>query len=525
MIMLTTMACMCMCMSSGMMTGRALAIVKRPLVCCAQSDLARNPNNQAFWHSRQYKQRPADWREKALELKRSGRMTADANAAASTMKPKEQFIGKVMRAVQLSAKQVLGPKTLVLKAGSLKKHTDIATSDLDIYLEMADPMTGKQKGELTENLRKNVGKRVRKVQERPKSIKLFGANGMTVDIVPSKSTFRDPVKMPTPPPKAQFHNNPKAQVAVRTLKQYSEQHKKQWQGRIIERAVLEAQHAKAGQNAAELHDSALKKLRPQAVSRQDAVRPQETVRQPEAARQQAAAQAKATEAKRRRKAAAELERRREFRGVHCAFSISNAHATDDLAGRAFSLKTVTHLTLVGEGFFMARENCGSFWTGLPAALHSRLVNEGLNTQGAVKYVAAGPDGQYYADVGSSIWWSVTCSDSFDEVMEEADSSISRVAFGPQGSWIILYSDGESAWEGIPTGLHNKLRSRNPRLSKPVEVALGQNETWYVKFADGTYDYCLPSEVAREFEEWQEAGWQVSNVLLNSANGDWLLRYS
>ena len=105
-------------------------------------------------------------------------MTADANAAASKTKPKEQFIGKVMKAVQNSAKQVLGPKTLVLKAGSLKKHTDIATSDLDIYLEMTDPMTRKQKGELTEDLRKNVGKRVRKVQERAKSIKLFGANGM-----------------------------------------------------------------------------------------------------------------------------------------------------------------------------------------------------------------------------------------------------------------------------------------------------------------------------------------------------------
>ena len=134
-----------------MMTGRALAIVKRPLVCCAQSDLARNPNNQAFWRSRQYEERPADWQEKALELKRSGRMTADANAAASKTKPKEQFIGKVMKAVQLSAKQVLGPKTRVLKAGSLKKHTDIATSDLDIYLDMTDPMTQKQKGELKSN--------------------------------------------------------------------------------------------------------------------------------------------------------------------------------------------------------------------------------------------------------------------------------------------------------------------------------------------------------------------------------------
>ena len=252
--MLITMACM----SSGMMTGRALAIVQRPLVCCAQSDLAMNPNNQAFWRSRQYKQRPADWQERALELKKSGRMEADANANASKPKPTKQFIGKVMKAVRQSAKQVLGPKTQVLMAGSLKKHTDIASSDLDIYLEIADePMTRKQKQELTEDLRKNVGKRVREVQERAKSIKLFGANGMTVDIVPSKSTFRDPDKMPTPPPKKGFHNNTKAQVAVRILK---EQYKKQWKGMTIERAVLEAQRAKAGQNAAELHDRALEKL-------------------------------------------------------------------------------------------------------------------------------------------------------------------------------------------------------------------------------------------------------------------------
>ena len=119
----------------------------------------------------------------------------------------------------------------------------------------------------------------------------------------------------------------------------------------------------------------------------------------------------------------------------------------------------------------------------------------------------------------------TCSNGFVEAINDADSSISRVAFGPHYSWIVLYSDGSSAWEGLPTKLHNKLRSRNPRLSKPVEVALGQDETWYVKFSDGRYDYCLPRDVAKSIEQWIEAGWEVSNVLLNSANGDWLFRYA
>ena len=237
----------------------------------------------------------------------------------------------------------------------------------------------------------------------------------------------------------------------------------------------------------------------------------------------------AAEAECQRVAAADLERRREFRGLHChdAFSIGNGQAADQMMRRSNSLKTVTQLTLLGEGFFMARENGNSFWSQLPGALRSELVTRGLNTQGAVKYMAGGPHGQYYAQAGTTLLWSGTCSDSFSEAIRERPRgrSISRVAFGPQYSWIILYTDGSSAWEGIPTRLHNKLRSRNPRLSKPVEVALGQNETWYVKFEDGRYDYCLPVDVKREFEEWREAGWQVKNVLLNSENGDWLFRYS
>jgi tRNA nucleotidyltransferase (CCA-adding enzyme) len=92
-----------------------------------------------------------------------------------------------MHSVNLSAKRVLGEKTQVLKAGSIMKHTDIATSDLDIYLQLPDAkqMTTQDKRLLAEDLRHHVGKRVREVQERSKSIKLIGANGMTVDIVPT----------------------------------------------------------------------------------------------------------------------------------------------------------------------------------------------------------------------------------------------------------------------------------------------------------------------------------------------------
>ena len=242
--------------------------------------------------------------------------------------------------------------------------------------------------------------------------------------------------------------------------------------------------------------------------------------QQEAERERQAAVARAEEAR------AEEERTRSFRGKKCAFVIGNGSSSEELKKRENTLKTVTDLTLVGDGFFLARENGDSFWSNLPSALGSRLQEHDLFTKGAVKYVAAGPGSQYYAITGTEMWWSGTCSDSFADAAK-ANRSISKVAFGEDQSWIVLYADGGSAWCGIPTKLSNKLqgRSRDRRqLAKPVEVALGQNSTFYVKFADGASDYLLPSHVAESFVAYETAGWSVKNVALNAESGDWLLRY-
>ena len=241
--------------------------------------------------------------------------------------------------------------------------------------------------------------------------------------------------------------------------------------------------------------------------------------QQEAERERQAAVARAEETR------AKQARARSFRGKQCTFVISNDHAEAELKKRGNTLGTVTDLTLVGDGFFLARENGASFWSKIPSALSSRLQEQNLFTQGAVKYVAAGPGYQYFANVGKELWWSGTCSDSFADAAK-INLAISRVAFGENQSWIVIYSDGQTAYCGIPIKLYNKLRGRksNPRLAKPVEVALGQNSTYYVKFADGGYDYSLPNKVAESFVAWEAAGWSVKNVALNAENGDWLLRY-
>ena len=54
-------------------------------------------------------------------------------------------------------------------------------------------------------------------------------------------------------------------------------------------------------------------------------------------------------------------------------------------------------------------------------------------------------------------------------------------------------------------LHNKLNGRGRKLPAPVEVALGLNDTWYVKYKDGRFDHSLATTTADSFDAWTK-GW-------------------
>ena len=50
-------------------------------------------------------------------------------------------------------------------------------------------------------------------------------------------------------------------------------------------------------------------------------------------------------------------------------------------------------------------------------------------------------------------------------------------------------------------LHNKLRSRNPKLPGPVEVSLGTDAyEYFVRWGNGMYDFVLPSAIAKTCNE-------------------------
>ena len=104
------------------------------------------------------------------------------------------------------------------------------------------------------------------------------------------------------------------------------------------------------------------------------------------------------------------------------------------------------------------------------------------------------------------------SDAFDACVRK--NVVRRVAFGPDGSWIVLTRDSW-AYEGIPKGLHNKLRSRNPKLPGPVEVSLG-TDAYFVRWGgDGMYDFHLPTAIAKTCNE--DCQGNVTSVSFVSGN--------
>jgi hypothetical protein len=219
------------------------------------------------------------------------------------------------------------------------------------------------------------------------------------------------------------------------------------------------------------------------------------------------------------------------RGAHYEVSISNAEsqaAFMQRCGTTDSFKTVKHATVCNGGFFIGRDNGKSYWSNLPWGLVTRLVDENLNFQGALKYVAAGSDNTYYAELtNGSIWWASTGlneDDSFDAVVN-GSRAISRVEFGERGSWVILYGDGGYTWgSGLPTKMHNKLRSRNPRLPMPVEISLGPNDTWFVRYSDGKTDWELPPDVSDRCNRvYSEGGGEVTSVSMCVDSSDYMVR--
>ena len=162
------------------------------------------------------------------------------------------------------------------------------------------------------------------------------------------------------------------------------------------------------------------------------------------------------------------------------------------------------------GMFLSRDTGkAQTWGRLPPKLYRRIQEDGDTTEiGDIVYLSTGPNGSYFAEFRSGeCWWGSAVEDrEFQAILHSWD--VYRVVFGrmesftdDQGnakvtnSWIILGRDGRAAWKNIPSRLQHCLERRLSTWAAPAEVALGPGDSYFVRFLDGTVDYCLPAQIA------------------------------
>ena len=229
--------------------------------------------------------------------------------------------------------------------------------------------------------------------------------------------------------------------------------------------------------------------------------------------------------------------------------------------------TLLYLSLISDtknsigdaGLYFSRDDGESQSIGqIPNRLHRRLEKqggEGTTDIRYLSYLSTGSRGCYFAEFQSGeCWWGSAVEDAdFHNIMHSWN--VYRVAFGPiesvkhdnqelqiptaqpsekkhsdktisTNSWIILSYDGRAAWKNLPSRLSNKLEERLANRAAPVEVSLGPGDSYFVRFLDGSIDYCLPAKVARVCERIEQRGGTITNISLHpDISHDFVIRHT
>ena len=211
--------------------------------------------------------------------------------------------------------------------------------------------------------------------------------------------------------------------------------------------------------------------------------------------------------------------------------------------------SIQHISIMNNGsgsssaFFISRDTGKSYtWGRLPPKLFRRMKEEGMdstNESSELVYLSTGPHGCYYAEFKSGeCWWGSAVEDrDFHAIIQSWD--VYRVVFGSivafedergikrlTNSWIILGRDGRAAWKNLPSRLHHRLESRLASWAAPAEVALGPGDSYYIRFLDGTVDYCLPAVVAEVCEHIELHGGRITDIALHpEISQDFVIRHT
>ncbi|KAL3913913.1 MAG: hypothetical protein SGARI_000407, partial [Bacillariaceae sp.] len=224
-----------------------------------------------------------------------------------------------------------------------------------------------------------------------------------------------------------------------------------------------------------------------------------------------------------------IQRTRLFKKDDTIVTLSPSNCRPD--GAATCLQHVEFLSSDKTiGFFLSKDGGQSQFNGrIPNKLFRRMKQSDSHAVGDVQYLSTGPDESYYAEFQTGeCWWGTAVDDvelhrvlrnwdvyrmafgSLDCVNEERQGSRDSNKTVASNSWIVIAQDGCVAWKNLPTPLSQALESRIANNCAPVEVSLGPEGSYFVRFLDGSVDFVLPAKVARVCDRIEKRGGLITN---------------
>lgn len=249
-----------------------------------------------------------------------------------------------------------------------------------------------------------------------------------------------------------------------------------------------------------------------------------------------------------------LERMRGNKGIWNLFFPD----TKEEFARAWNLKPV-NLVSLGRGYVVAYDDGTVAWSDICPLLEAKLRQQDIvpiSTLGVspgsaksqqstssvqIKYLVLGSESNFYVKFnnGRMEWCG---QDSFGECLRRGVNEkrllVERVAFGQNGGWIVLWSDGTYDCEGLPSTLHDRLRksrgstmlsSSNDTRSSGVatgikDITVGPTGEWFIIYKDHSVQADnLPDALYKSLSQIRERSGRVRSIVFGE-NRSWFVRY-
>eukprot|EP01053_Blabericola_migrator_P012795 Blabericola_migrator_1__12794@NODE_822_length_6382_cov_129_292162_g571_i1_p1_GENE_NODE_822_length_6382_cov_129_292162_g571_i1NODE_822_length_6382_cov_129_292162_g571_i1_p1_ORF_typecomplete_len551_score51_51MscS_porin/PF12795_7/0_15DUF4140/PF13600_6/0_21FXMRP1_C_core/PF12235_8/0_33HOOK/PF05622_12/0_39_NODE_822_length_6382_cov_129_292162_g571_i144286080 len=224
--------------------------------------------------------------------------------------------------------------------------------------------------------------------------------------------------------------------------------------------------------------------------------------------------------------------------------------------RAWHFKPV-NIVALGRGYVISYDDGTLTWGDLCPLLEAKLRGQGLtpiSTTGTpkapattppvqIKYLVLGSESNFYVKFnnGRMEWCG---QDGFGECLRRGVNEkrliVERVAFGPNGGWIVLWSDGTYDCESVPQTLFDRLRrSRGGPVLSPVsdplrrctgvatgirDITVGPTGEWFIIYKDHSVQADnLPDALYKSLSQIRERSGRVRSIIFGESRS-WFVRF-